>query len=271
MKTLTRITPSTIDEELGLVDREPARDERRPDLEQQQREPDRDDEREDDLPAADLRLDLAVLVALLRSDVRRDRERAEADRERLAERDDPADHRQAPQPAALHRRLDVLHDLGDLALRGAHGDRPARRAAHHHALENGLPAVADGHVAASRGAAARAGLLEAALEALHPAAGVDELLLARVERMALGADLHVELCLRRARPELVAAGAGHVREDVLGMDVGLHRRARIPAAVAEATFPPETTQTVRPPSIFPASTAATAAAPAGSHASFARS
>src|SRR5262245_65124072 len=121
------------------------------------------------------------------------------------------------------------------------------------------------------GAAARAGLLEAALEALHPTAGVHELLLPGVERVALGADLHVELFLRRARPELVPAGAGHVREDVLGMDVGLHRRARIAAAVDDATFPPETTQTVRPPSTLPARTAATAAAPAGSHASFARS
>src|SRR5687768_2248326 len=120
-------------------------------------------------------------------------------------------------------------------------------------------------------AAARAGLLEPALEALHPTAGVDELLLARVERVALGADLHVELFLRRARPELVSARARHVREDVVGVDVGLHRLARIPAAVSAATFPPETMQTVRPPSIFPASTAATAAAPAGSHASFARS
>src|SRR5262245_31663556 len=121
------------------------------------------------------------------------------------------------------------------------------------------------------GAAARAGLLEAALEALHPTARIHELLLARVERMTLGADLHVELLLRRARPELVPARAGHVSEDVVGMDVGLHRRARIAAAVDEATFPPETMQTVRPASIFPVRTAATAAAPAGSHASFARS
>src|ERR671918_1173016 len=120
-------------------------------------------------------------------------------------------------------------------------------------------------------AARAAGLLEPALEPLHPTARVDELLLARVERMALGADLDVQLGLRGARPELVAARAGHVGEDVLGMDVGLHRPARIPAAVSRATFPPETTQTVRPPSTFPERTAAAAAAPAGSQASFARS
>ena len=35
-------------------------------------------------------------------------------------------------------------------------------------------------------------VLEAALEALHPTAGVDELLLPRIERVALGADLDVE-------------------------------------------------------------------------------
>src|ERR687891_1485735 len=115
-----------------------------------------------------------------------------------------------------------------------------------------------------------AGLLEPALEPLHPAARVHELLLARVERMTRGADLDVEVRLRRARPELVAARAGHVGEDVLGMDVGLHRPARIPAAVSRATFPPETTQTVQPPSTFPERTAAAAAAPARSQARFAR-
>src|SRR3954465_11424594 len=41
------------------------------------------------------------------------------------------------------------------------------------------------------------------LEALHPAAGVHELLLARVERMAVGADLDVEIGLRRPRLERV--------------------------------------------------------------------
>src|SRR5215471_18072811 len=58
------------------------------DLEEHEREPDRDREGDGELGLPDLRLDLAVLVALLRHDVRRDRERLEADRERLAERDD---------------------------------------------------------------------------------------------------------------------------------------------------------------------------------------
>src|SRR3954449_4026644 len=62
----------------------------------------------------------------------------------------------------------------------------------------------------------------AAAEALHPAAGVHELLLARVERVAVRADLDVDLRLGRARRELVAARAAHVGFDVLGVDVGLH-------------------------------------------------
>src|SRR5215213_8986275 len=100
-----------------------------------------------------------------------------------------------------------------------------------------------------------AGLLEAALEALDPAAGVHQLLLARVERVAVRADLDVQLGLRRARRELVAAGAANVRDDVLGMDAGFHCSARIAAAVWGATLPPETTAaTVSPRSsgTFPA-------------------
>src|SRR3954453_17170091 len=49
------------------------------------------------------------------------------------------------------------------------------------------------------------GALEALLEALDPAAGVHELLLARVERVAVRADLDVELGLRRPRLECVPA------------------------------------------------------------------
>src|SRR5207237_295570 len=67
-----------------------------------------------------------------------------------------------------------------------------------------------------------AGLLEAALEPLHPAARVHELLLARVERVALRADLDVQLALGRARLERVAARARHRGEGVLGVNVGLH-------------------------------------------------
>src|SRR5688572_13675201 len=109
------------------------------------------------------------------------------------------------------------------------------------------------------------GLLEPTLEALDAAARVDELLLARVERVAGRADLDVKLGLRRPRRELVPAGAGHVRDDVLGMNVRLHEPARIAEAISGPTLPPETTAATGTLS-FPPSTAATAAAPAGSHA-----
>jgi hypothetical protein len=54
------------------------------------------------------------------------------------------------------------------------------------------------------------------------------------------------------------------------MNVGLHGRARIAAAVWAVTLPPETTITGRSAAIFPLSQAAAATAPAGSQASFAR-
>ena len=77
-----------------VLDRQPARDERRRDLEEREREADRDREREDDRAARELGRDLAVLVLLLRRVVRGDGERTEADRERLAERDHAAHDRQ---------------------------------------------------------------------------------------------------------------------------------------------------------------------------------
>src|SRR5215210_996139 len=79
------------------------------------------------------------------------------------------------------------------------------------------------------GAALARALGGAALEALHAAARVDQLLLARVERVAVRADLHVDVGLGRARRELVAARAAHVRLDVLGMDVGLHGPSSVEA------------------------------------------
>src|SRR5579862_3055644 len=105
--------------------------------------------------------------------------------------------------------------------------------------------------------------LEPALEALDAAAGVDELLLARVERMALRADLDVQLGLRRAGLERVPARARDRGQDVLGMDAGFHRVSKIAAACRGSTLPPETiTATPGPASTLPASTAPAAAAPA---------
>src|SRR5689334_24334293 len=68
----------------------------------------------------------------------------------------------------------------------------------------------------------RCALGGAALEALHAAARVHELLTPGVERVAVRADLDVQLGLGRARGELVAAGAANVRLDVFGMDLSLH-------------------------------------------------
>src|SRR4029079_13019356 len=108
-----------------------------------------------------------------------------------------------------------------------------------------------------------------ALEALDSAAGVHQLLFPRVERVAGRADVDVDLRLRRTGLELGAAGAADVRGYVLGMDSSLHRRARIAEAVSAATLPPETTMPIGLSHAPPARTAATATAPAGSHASFA--
>src|SRR3954451_9833332 len=62
----------------------------------------------------------------------------------------------------------------------------------------------------------------ATLEALDPATGVNELLLARVERVALRAELDPETRHRRTSRELVAARAVHLALDVVGVDVSLH-------------------------------------------------
>src|SRR2546423_5919240 len=96
-------------------------------------------------------------------------------------------------------------DLRNVAVRLAHCDGPVRRAAHHHAFENGLSAHRC-HEGMPLAAARAAGLLEPALEALDAPARVDQLLLAGVERMAVRADLDVELGLRRTRLERVPAG-----------------------------------------------------------------
>ena len=63
---------------------------------------------------------------------------------------------------------------------------------------------------------------ETAVEAVHASAGIDQLLLARVERMALGADFHVDLGLGGAGLDDVAARAGDGAVNVLGMDTLFH-------------------------------------------------
>src|SRR5919108_5659714 len=128
-------------------------------------------------------------------------------------------------------------------------------------------------MARSLSAPRAAGLLEPPLEALDAAAGIEKLLLARIERVAVRADLDVQLGLRRTGLERVPAGAGDGRQDVLGMDASLHRSARIATAASGATLPPETSAATFEPrssSTFPARSAAAVAAPATSQASFIR-
>src|ERR1700760_4197942 len=58
----------------------------------------------------------------------------------------------------------------------------------------------------------------ATLEPLDATTGVDQLLLAGVERGASGVKPHVQVVFRRPRVELVAARAVHVGEGVIGVD-----------------------------------------------------
>ncbi len=70
--------------------------------------------------------------------------------------------------------------------------------------------------------AALTSLGDPALEALDASTCVHELLPSGVERVAVGAHLDVDLLLRGARGEFVAARAAHVRLDVVWVDRSLH-------------------------------------------------
>lgn len=60
-------------------------------------------------------------------------------------------------------------------------------------------------------------------EALDASRGIDELLLAREEGVATGADVGVNLRLGGACLVCITAGASHGRRGVNWMDVGFHR------------------------------------------------
>ena len=64
--------------------------------------------------------------------------------------------------------------------------------------------------------------IETLLEAINTSASVNELLLAGVERMALGADINLHLFLRRTGFKCFTAYAANDAFAVLGMDVFLH-------------------------------------------------
>ena len=218
-------------------------------------EPDGERQRKEDGQAPGEPADRVLLAGLRHLCVGRDRQRAEADLERLGERDHAADHRHRRDPMALRPRDERLGgdlDLADVprrvlgtGLRTATAQvetpriitpsstawpptgasRWATGSPSGIGVTGALPSTA-ARARARRRAAGQPSGLDAlggpAAEALDAAAGVDELLLAGVERMALGADLDVDIWLRRARVELVAARAVHVSEDVFRMDPGLH-------------------------------------------------
>ena len=62
----------------------------------------------------------------------------------------------------------------------------------------------------------------ALLEAIHASAGINQLLLAGVERMALGADLDRDVLLGRAGLDDLAAGAADRSALIVGMDALFH-------------------------------------------------
>ena len=64
--------------------------------------------------------------------------------------------------------------------------------------------------------------VETLVEALDASAGIDQLLLTREERVALGADFNLQLLLGRAGGEGLAAYAADDCFAVLGMDAFLH-------------------------------------------------
>ncbi len=65
-------------------------------------------------------------------------------------------------------------------------------------------------------------LCSSTLEALNTATGVDQLLLARVEGVAVRANLDVQILLRRPRDEVVTAGTGYSSLNVFRVNVFLH-------------------------------------------------
>ena len=64
--------------------------------------------------------------------------------------------------------------------------------------------------------------VEALLETIHTAAGVNQLLLAGIERMALGADINLHLFLGGAGFKSFTAYAANHALSILGMNVFLH-------------------------------------------------
>src|SRR5215475_4450980 len=115
------------------------------------------------------------------------------------------------------------------------GVRPARHsrpvsAAHANATLRAWPVAGQAPGAASLFALLVTLLAEPALEPGDTAARVEDLLLAGVERVAVGADIGVDLSvLRRAASRKgVTAGAGHLGHHIIGVNVPLHQISWFP-------------------------------------------
>src|SRR5262249_45470160 len=115
----------------------------------------------------------------------------------LGQRFQPLEHR-PPHPAGERTEGGAPDNGETLLMRKRSGSQAPKRGA-------GLVAVA-------------------ALEAFDTAGGVDDLLLAGIERMAVRADLDMDLRARGARLDLVAAGADDRAALVRGMNSFFHDR-----------------------------------------------
>jgi hypothetical protein len=74
------------------------------------------------------------------------------------------------------------------------------------------------------GAAARAGAAETLIESIDSTAGIQHFLFAGIERMALGANVYVNILSQRgAGHDHIAATAGSGNLGVGGMDIGFHK------------------------------------------------
>ena len=190
-------------------------------------EDERHDHRSGHLPRCEL-------LVLLHRVIGGDGESSHPDRKRLAQGQDASHSRLRQEAESVADRTDTVRLQMERLIGFSDRDRPVISAAHHHALEDSLASVeviGRRHDDVWSLPALRRPLAVASLEPLDPTAGVDQLLLARVERVARGADLHVDLCLRRTRGERVAARTPDRRGPVFGVDPLLHLASSFPSSL----------------------------------------
>ena len=164
-------------------------------------------------------------------------ERLVAEAERFAETHHAAHDRDVAVALGPARHVADV-DL-DLAVGVAHRDRPraTRRASSRLRAPPGRPCSGARAGRSTATALLLLGLRGPALEALDAATGVDELLLARVEGVALRAELDAQRWDGRTGRELVPAGTVHLALDVIGVNVGLHDLVQSNGARVSAAQP----------------------------------